>query len=244
MDYFRLQRHIGCRVLIALLASISLAVANPLIVVSGSPPVVAGGVLLTETFDATTEPSPPAGWTELGVVGWDATGLMEGTQHFITSSGGPPVGGSYTFAAQGTVEVFFWMRTSDATPSTRQRIAMLGDSGDAHGFEVMLETGGTVTIQDLGDNSDSTAGGATLADNTNTYFWLRYVKGTGANTALFSVGFSTTGTRPTSGSGFTSMSDGESTVDATKAQIARLGPATVQRYDRVIISTATIGDNP
>ena len=57
MDNSRIQRHSGCRILVALLASASLATANPLIVVSGSPPTVAAG--LYEGFEGTGAPASP-----------------------------------------------------------------------------------------------------------------------------------------------------------------------------------------
>jgi hypothetical protein len=83
-----------------------------------------------------------------------------------------------------------------------------------------------------------------MSTGTTYHVWVHYVKGSGSN-AQSSVGFSTDGTRPTSGNKFTSYSNGTETADADNVRFMEEGGSNARAIiDKVRVDDATIGDNP
>ena len=84
-----------------------------------------------------------------------------------------------------------------------------------------------------------------MSTGTTYHVWVKYVKGSGSN-AVVEVGFSTDGTRPTSGGTFaTQTSGGTATVDTDRIMFGQSSSNTVGAYfDKVRVDDAVIGDNP
>lgn len=83
-----------------------------------------------------------------------------------------------------------------------------------------------------------------MSNGTEYHIWCHYIKGTGAN-AVATVGFSTDGTKPTSGNKFASSVNGTATADADRVQIGS-GVSTTHTYvwDKIRIDDVSIGNNP
>lgn len=235
MDNFRIYRNIGCGILV----SVSLAIANPLVFLSGNPPAASITYLIDEAFEGTGTPS---GWTTTGTVNYDATSLMLGAQHMFLGSAS--AGGAFTISPAGSpMELYFVYRTLDATPGASMQICELTDSGDADGAEIWLTTGGLIRIQDTGDGTSSSNTVTALADSTNYHFWVRVTSGSGTN-AVYTVAFSTDGIRPTSGNAFQQKTNGTLTTDVSRGFLGRPSQNIQARYDHVLVASGTIGDNP
>jgi hypothetical protein len=83
-----------------------------------------------------------------------------------------------------------------------------------------------------------------MSINTTYHIWVKYVKGSGAN-AVIESGFSTDGTRPTSGSAFVTQTVGTATADTDRIMFGQSSSNTVSTYiDKVRVDDAVIGDNP
>lgn len=84
-----------------------------------------------------------------------------------------------------------------------------------------------------------------VATNTTYHVWLHYKKGSGAN-AIMDVGFSTDGTRPTSGNNFAQITNGSNTQQISRIVCGRNAGVPIQEYiyDKVLVSSSVIGDNP
>lgn len=80
--------------------------------------------------------------------------------------------------------------------------------------------------------------------NTDYHVWLTYTAGTGAN-AVASVGFSTSGTRPTSGTFYAITSVGTATVNPDRVRIG-IGNSNTFDWvtDRILVDDVQISDNP
>jgi hypothetical protein len=90
----------------------------------------------------------------------------------------------------------------------------------------------------------SVAGAATVdsfSTGTTWYLWCDYVPSTGGN-GVFRVGFSSTGTKPTSGNAWSQVTTGDATLEIDTWQVGGLGANVI--HDRFRASASEIGSNP
>jgi len=212
--------------------------ANIAALLGGSPPA-ASAYLLEDNFETG---SAPSGWTVSSGWTWNISSPTLQGSFCGRSQGFGTLTAWKAFTAQSTCYYYFLFQTADGTPSSAQFIAQLRNSSDAAVVSIVLNTDGTLSVRGAGAPGSTTVG--TLSDNTNYHVWVSYTKGTGAN-AQASVGFSTNGVRPTSGNNYASLTNGNATTDAERAYINGLSGLNIAAYyDRVLVSSSVIGDNP
>ena len=207
-----------------------------------APPT--GGDLLTETFDNVTD-YDNAGWSSQGTVNPNyTTTVLEGTQSCFFDANADNAILDHTFTSQTTVYVYLMWRTAVAFPGNSM-IFMIGNVSETECFRAYVKSGGGGGLVYFDSNGVTSSEAVTvLSTNTTYHFWSSYTKGTGANAAV-TLAFSTDGVRPTSGNNYISMTNGGGAVNAEWLRL-RLEPNTGWNaiYDRILVSTTQLGNNP
>ncbi len=207
----------------------------------GSANVPAGGyVMLPYLIAENCETSgTPAGWSNSGNVAWDyATTLLEGAEavRMIKTGGGRT---RFDFADQAEATIYFKLRLSGTTSAR-----IIGGLGANGGTIKQLFQLNSSFQPSFGSATSSATTSAVMLLDTTYDVWLHYRKGTGAN-GVVDIGFSTDGTRPTSGSNFARLSN---CPDTTNAGRLFLGPAAQSTFDSIFdkirVSPAQIGNRP
>lgn len=179
----------------------------------------------------------PASWTDSGTtIDWDFTGtVLAGAQSVQLSSQNARIL-SPTFAAQANLRGYFLYRADTLLAASVTICAFIGP-----GVSAEVRTDGTLRI---GGSVNSPTTVATMVADTTYHVWVQYIKGTGAN-AVYSVAFSTTGTKPTSGDNFTSATTGTETTDCTALRLHCESSLTATViFDKIRADDADIGDSP
>lgn len=197
----------------------------------------ASSYLVEENFETG---SAPSGWTISGAWTWNNTSpVMQGTytpksQDFATPS-------AYIgFTAQG--EVFCYTLYQTANAGSAGGIHQFRDTGNNNICTISYLATGVVRVL-WADFSANVSTVGTMSSNTTYHVWTRYKKGTGAN-AIASVGFSTDGTRPTSGNNYAELTAGAYTVDCDRVLMVGANDNVARYFDRYLISSSVIGNSP
>lgn len=172
-----------------------------------------------------------------------STSPLDGSHSLRIANVAQP-GRTYTddFTAQADLHTYFLARFESAIPPSGKHFLELLSSSGTVLASLERNASNLLTMRIANGSANNTV--ATLAADTLYHFWFRYTKGTGAN-AFAEVGFSTTGTKPTSGNNYRSASNGAATADAARFQIGSSGNATWEAiFDKVRLHNAVIGDNP
>lgn len=199
--------------------------------------------LLEENFEGTGAPS---GWNSGGTVNWDyTTTVLQGSQSLLvdaTSGSGWAL--TTTFTAQTTIEVYFLYRTSTPTADAgyTSDVFYLRD-GSSIRMSLVLLSNATLWLT---HGANSAASGTAFSANTTYHVWLRYVAGSGAN-GVAKVAASTTGTRPTADPIYAEVTTGTATTSVDNLMLVATNmpinkPLSI--FDRLLVSTSAIGDNP
>jgi hypothetical protein len=211
--------------------------------------VAAGGpsYVFTENFETATT-GYDSTWTmdssagTLNPVATTSELDLEGFQCLTLTGTTPYVRWDHETAAYTTLYGYLLFRTS-AVPASGRAILQLTKASDDYVFKVALTSDGTVQVLH-GTNSATTVG--TISANTTTHIWFYYKAGTGLN-GEYSVGFSTNGTRATSGDNFASNTNGTS-LATDPVEFWWCGGAETQTvtytYDKMRLAETQIGDNP
>jgi hypothetical protein len=217
-------------------------IPNNNIILTSAVVVPPPSYLVEENFEGTGTPS---GWTPIGTVDFDyTTTVLQGAQScYLDGTSGWAAILLPGISAQSECWVYFLLQTA-ALPLAERRIFRMRDvDGNVELFAVNLLADGTLKILQSGANGVTTVGSITTA--TKHHIWVYYKKGTGSD-GVASVGFSTTGTRPTSGNNFAQLTNGTSVLNATTLwlETETSGLATV--VDRVLLvaGSTAIPDNP
>lgn len=182
-------------------------------------------------------------WTEnRTVVDEDYTGIvLTGSQSLrvVTTLTNDVYAASPSFASQNEAWIYFQWRP--VTLDGASYIAALYGGGSER-LWIRVNSDGTMRI-DHGAISSNTV--ATVTAGTTYNVWARYKIGAGTD-GVGELAFSTTTTKPTSGSGFVSLANGTETAPVT---LCRLGNLSFVRtidfiYDKVRVDDVAIGDNP
>lgn len=228
------------------------ASASPLLV-----PFLGGGVsgggggggatyLLEENFEATGSPGyDTATWTESGSPDENAStsGLSLQASECLNFN---PAAATWnttspTFTAQSTVYVYFLFRFA-SLPSGGTWTMFQVRSTSAELARVRVNVSGQIALRAGGGTEANLA--TSISTNTTYHGWLKYTKGTGVN-AVVEFGYSTDGTRPTSGGTYNTQTVGTATVDGDRIMFGQTSSNTVGAYfDKVRVDDAVIGDNP
>lgn len=203
-----------------------------------------GGVtyLLQENFEGT---GYELVWTEAaGTPDEDyvPTPSIEGTQSLrLNGTSATQRTDSPTFSA--TTETWFYARfRPEALPSSGVHDSIVLRNGTTAMCTMGVSSTGTLRVTIAGTSANTVG---TMTAGTDYHIWIRWVPGTGAN-AFGSVGFSTDGTRPTSGNNFVqTAASGTGTLGANNVRLtAPTGAAPIFIYDKLRVDDVTIGDNP
>lgn len=136
-------------------------------------------------------------------------------------------------------DIFVYFRFKRVSGTTL-RLITFRDTTNTRGL-VNLNSSGTLTLNH-GSASASTVG--TIAASDSVHIWVRYTQGTGAD-GFMEVGFSTDGTKPTSGNNYASTSVGTSTTTVNRIALGTTSNQTAEGiFDRVLADDVSIGNNP
>jgi hypothetical protein len=210
------------------------------------PRVAAGGggsptYLVKQGFEGTGYDNSETWNTEDGSPDPDYTGVvLDGSQSLRVNTSAGVGYTATTFADQDELWVYCKVRVVGSLPDGTMSL-----------FSVMQAFSGVGGVQLLDNGKLRASHGGPIADtidalsvDTTYHVWFHYTKGTGAD-GVASVGFSTDGTRPTSGNKFAIVSDGFSTEDAEKIRVGPQGSVTVDIvFDTFRVDDAEIGSNP
>ena len=191
--------------------------------------------LVTQTFEGA---GIPGGWTATGAATKDydnVTNPLGGAQDFkITLSGNQ--GGLFTDFTDGNERfAYFMFRTSALTGMDISGLRPNGSSS----LRCRILLGGTGTLQVFHGATNATTVG-TLSINTAYHIWFHYNQSAGTA----SVGFSTDGTRPTSGNSYASLAGGAGTTAVGRFVLGtdQANETAVVQFDNVIVADTQIGN--
>lgn len=185
-----------------------------------------GSYLVEEDCEGTGTPS---GWTDTGSPNWDyTTTVLQGSQSVLFNGTSSYV----TFTGQTTCYGYFLWRTTSIPGSTNTIGGFRDSSGNPLALARINSSGNLAMYANSSDSSFTTDA---VSANTTYHIWYSFTSG-----GTCTVAFSTDGVRPTSGNKFTSKTGGSGTA----ARFAIGGGTLVSVADRMLVSTAQIGDNP
>lgn len=170
-----------------------------------------------------------AGWGEDigpgGIINEDYTAtVLYGTQSlFVDTPNDDQTQTTNSFAANGRVWIAFRFRPTAIIDPADSTVIALTDAGNTCQMKFTLNNdGGTVKI--FSDCSTGTPTGFGMTTNTTYNVWIEYNKNNGAN-RFASIGFSTSGIRPTSGNNY---AEHTSVITATDVSRIRIGHTTLE----------------
>lgn len=136
---------------------------------------------------------------------------------------------------------FFKFRIINNNPSIGTRGLILGYNSTTK-LQIGIDSSRHLVVYHGGTSQATTA---TISDGTTYYVWFEYHKGTGANGAA-SAAFSTSSTKPTSGTQYCSVSTGDATANIVEFVIDGDGGGAAAdcAVDMFRLSDSNIGDNP
>jgi hypothetical protein len=182
----------------------------------------------------------PTGWTNSGATpNWDYTGvILEGNQSlFLPATGSVGSSTLVDFADQAEVWVYFKLRLTNTSQGTKT-IGGLSQNGGTINQLFQVNTAG---LKPSFGGAQTTDG---FAANTTYDVWLHYRKGTGSN-GIVDIGFSTNGTKPTSGTRFAQST---TYTGVNNAGRLFLGTSAHTNFDVIIdkirVDNSEIGSNP
>lgn len=179
-------------------------------------------------------------WSENGTVDPNYTGVvLQGLQSLrLTETVGVGAGEVQTalFATNTEVWIYCLMRPVTLQIGGFKSVLGLRDTAGVLRWEMTVNASGTVR---LGSSGVATTVGA-MSAGTTYHVWLHYQATVG-----FDVGFSTDGTRPTSGNNFVQLTDIQG-GNACRLEVGRNSGVFTCDYvfDKVRVDDAQIGDNP
>lgn len=195
---------------------------------------------LTENFEATGYDT--AGWSTFGGTpdpDYSTSGLsLEGSQCLHLNAAASQIS-----INKSDIYGYFQIRILTHTASVGTRQIFIGYNSTAQ-FGVGID-GTRHLYVSHGNGGPQQSTSDTVSDTTTYNVWFEYHKGTGAN-GTASACFSTTTTKPTSGSSFCSVSTGTATVNLTLAVLYSDGSSVHKdcAIDKFRLSDSNIGDNP
>lgn len=179
-----------------------------------------------------------AGWGENigvpGVIDEDyVTTVLYGTQSLlIDEANDDPTYTTNSFTASGHVWVAMIFRPTSIPNGIDSTVLRLNDVNDVCQLRMTLNNdGGTLKIWPQCGTPYATAFGMTI--NTTYYVWIEYNKNNGAN-SYASIGFSTTGVRPTGGGTFVEGTDVSSATDVSRIQLGHTAAENGQQVDFIL----------
>lgn len=228
------------RLLITLWLVFALATnANPLVLLSGSPPEASPATyLVEENFEGT---GAPAGWTTTGTaqaINWDDTTPtpLQGSQsaYLFADTSADTTMVTPTFA--DTTDMHFYLQIYITTlPSTGRNLIQARNATTLH-ENFLINSAGSLLI----------TGGSATVNSLSTGQWYHVWGGYNASTGASYFTFSSDGTKPSSGDSYTTASQ-TGTADINNVRIqsdfnTTAGPEI--NVDRVLVDDVTIGNNP
>lgn len=217
-----------------------------------SPPAAAGATYLVEEgFEEVDGGGALGGATD----GYDSAlvAAETGTPNNDYATSPAPLLGSYSAyldstsgdkqirwvlgSSQTTIHAYFQFNDATLPSDANQPIFSISDSGGSDQCQLYSRTAGTLQIFN-GGSSGTTVG--TLSASTTTHVWVTW-----STDGSASVGFSTDGTKPTSGNNYASVAGGSGTAASVRIQLRSVSGTGLQIvYDRLLVDDAAIGSNP
>lgn len=194
----------------------------------------ATGLLVYQNLEGTGYDNSET-WTETigtdGEVNEDDTTatVLRGSQQLKMVAGSTQSTSRKSIAANGTVYAHF-LFTTPALPASLGRIFTMETSGQT--AQLILQVGNTGKLR-LNHGSSVVETTGTMSVDTKYHIWVSYTKGTGADGA-YSVGFSTTGTAPTTGTQYAAGTNGTSTADIELVRMNAYSAMT-HYFDQILV---------
>lgn len=210
--------------------------------INGLDNTAASSYLLSENFEGTGYENS---WTETGTGTQDedysTSGLsLEGSQCLRLAATAQTLITSSTFTAQSTAWAYFLFRFVSSTSTNV--VFQFQNSSAVEVLRMRITTGGVLDVRAGGGTNQAVTDA--MSTGTTYHVWVGYTVGSGSN-AVASVGFSTDGTRPTSGTKFAQSTNGTATTNADRIRFGAVGSVTMEYIvDKIRVSDSTIGDNP
>lgn len=142
-------------------------------------------------------------------------------------------------------EVFGYCMINPITfpPASRRIMTFKSAAATEQAYVVLRPTG--VIRTGVGGNFADTVG--TMSLNTNVHVWFYYKAGSGSD-GIINAAWSFTGIKPNSGNNFAGISNAASTTGVQLIGIGEYagdgGGTMSNSWDRILVSTSPIGDNP
>lgn len=169
------------------------------------------GDILTETFEGSNSGYDNTGWSNfVGSAGInpDYTGVvLAGSQSLRINATTTDQSIIKTISDPNECWIYFQYRPVTSSGGVATRGILTGFNGSIK-FSIAVASGGLLVVSHNAASATTSAG---MSVGTTYNIWAYYLKGTGAN-GVASVAFSSTTTRPTSGTAFASLTNGDSTT--------------------------------
>lgn len=192
-------------------------------------------------------------WTTNGTGGTinpdNSSSPLQGSYSFSISLSTDNVGvrSTFTAGAKTTIHGFFMFRFSNKPGTGGDEDFIALNSSGSKVLYVFLAGGDTLKVATGLSGADQATTVDTVANNTTYYCWWSYIAGSGAN-GFFSIAFSTTPIKPTSGDGYAEYTTSLATSSVNQIRIGGdTLPGTdswAARYDAILFSDTPIGSNP
>ena len=221
-----------------LLSLVNVFGSAELVLLSGSPQVIAPSYLISDNLEYanSSDANTIGGWTTTSTPTWayaTAPAPLEGTRSI-----------RFTASAQNTfiefpsqTDLWVYFLANAASNAANSLHVLLRDSTPTTMASADFISTGIVRVNAGGLDNSSSAG--TFLGATTYHCWLHY--STNGSTANMDFYISTTGVRP--GSPQASKVSGSSTGGVTRLHLASASTTTVI-FDKIRVSTSAIGDNP
>jgi len=175
---------------------------------------------------------------------YTATVLLGSQSLFLDGSGSANQRTSCpTFTGQTDVWYYFLWRPVTLTGSGTTTFCSVMN-GTTELFQVQCSSAGALRVS---GSVNSAATTSTVTVGNTYHVWVHYAADIdgGAASALCSVAFSTTGTKPTSGNNYTAATTGTDTATSNNMRFLVIGTTLTQNiYDHFLADDVSIGDNP
>lgn len=198
--------------------------------------------LVAENFEGT---GYEASGTEVGTGTLDedyatSPAPLVGSQSLRIANSVQPGRVYWSFTAQADVWAYFQVNWV-TLPATGKQFAGFSSGADTPQLSIEFQAGGVIRVRGGSQNATTVDG---MTTGVTYHVWIHYTKGSGSN-AFVDIGFSTDGTKPTSGNKYASKSNGTTTLDADRFYFGSSGNGTWEAvFDKLRVSSSAIGDNP
>lgn len=168
--------------------------------------------------------------------------VLLGTQSLSLNSTSTGTRVRSDFGDKDEVWVYFRLQIQGTSPGGDRRIMSISQNGGStEAYSLFMTSGRALKLNSAGPNTTNV-----LSLNTTYHIWFHALRNLGTNIGYMEVGFSTDGTKPTSGNSWKELTGLSSTTLCGRIWLGcdQTNTASPYIFDSVLIDDVPIGSNP